>query len=163
MTLLVSEDSGVELLLELNTDLLVAKSISNGHWAGRFSGRLFLKDPMGPLPGPGSSRPGCMLLSRTALPLSSPLELPGQEKIPWHGHCSWRLPCNNLPNSKHLAILIKDSTHGKACGLSKPLGHMFLDLPRAVRKAQVRALDVLAKAQVHWTCSKLPNSCPTLL
>jgi hypothetical protein len=92
-----------------------------------FSGRMFLKGPNGP-----ATRPWKLQAKLHAWPWPEPPCLfpipwnwPRQEKIPWHGHCSRRLPCNNLPCGKLLAILIKDSTHdahGKACGLSKLLG-----------------------------------------
>jgi hypothetical protein len=49
-------------------------------------------------------------------------------------------------------------SHGP--GLSKPLGHMALDPPRAGRKSQVCALELPAKGPVHWACSKMANTMP---
>jgi hypothetical protein len=94
-----------------------------GGSVGGFSGRLFLKGPNGTATRPWKlqARPHAWPRPGPPCLFSIPWNCPGQEKIPWQGHCSWRLPCNNLPSGKLLALLIKDSTHdahGKACGLS---------------------------------------------
>jgi hypothetical protein len=123
-----------------------------------FNGRMFSKGPNGTATRPWKlqARLHAWLGPGSSYFFPIPWNCPGQEKIPWHGHCSQQLPCNNLPSGKLLTILIKDSTHdahAKACGLSKPLGHMALDRPHAVRKVQVCALDLPAKGPVHWACS----------